>query len=223
MADEEELAVLMFTAGTTGAPKAVMLSHNSFSSYTLANVEPADPEVEEKNILTVPMYHIAGLQAVMAAVYGGRTLVVQRQFEPLAWMGLVEAERVQRAMMVPTMIKQLMDHPDFAGFDRSSLQVITYGAAPMPAEVIRRALEEFPGCRFINAFGQTETASTITMLPPEDHDIPADLPSEERERRLARLTSIGRPLPDVEVRIVDEAGADVAVGGVGRSWRAARG
>ena len=90
MADEEELAVLMFTAGTTGVAKAVMLSHNSFSSYTLANVEPADPEVEEKNILTVPMYHIAGLQAVMAAVYGGRTLVVQRQFEPQAWMGLVE-------------------------------------------------------------------------------------------------------------------------------------
>ena len=145
MADEEELAVLMFTAGTTGAPKAVMLSHNSFSSYTLANVEPADPEVEEKNILTVPMYHIAGLQAVMAAVYGGRTLVVQRQFEPQAWMGLVEEERVQRAMMVPTMIKQLMDHPDFARFDRSSLQVITYGAAPMPLEVIRRA------CRLIGS------------------------------------------------------------------------
>ena len=215
MADEEELAVLMFTAGTTGAPKAVMLSHNSFSSYTLANVEPADPEVEEKNILTVPMYHIAGLQAVMAAVYGGRTLVVQRQFEPQAWMDLVEEEKVQRAMMVPTMIKQLMDHPGFARFDRSSLQVITYGAAPMPLQVIRRALEEFPGCRFINAFGQTETASTITMLAPEDHAVPADLPPEERERRLARLTSIGRPLPDVEVRIVDDVGADVPTGGVG--------
>ena len=214
---DDELAMLMFTAGTTGSPKGVMLSHDSFSSYILANVDPADPEEEEveKNLLTVPLYHIAGLQAVMAAVYGGHTLVIQRQFDPHGWMELVQRERADRAMLVPTMLKQVIDSPEFHSFDLSSLKVVTHGAAPMPLEVIKRAIQAFPGCRFINAFGQTETASTITMLPPDDHAIPEDASPEERERRLKRLTSIGKPLPDVEVRIVDEDANDVAQGVTG--------
>ncbi|MBI4337931.1 MAG: long-chain-fatty-acid--CoA ligase [Chloroflexi bacterium] len=214
-AGDDDLVVLMFTAGTTGHPKGVMLTHESFSSYILANVEPADPESEEKNLLTVPLYHIAGLQAVMAGFYGGRTIIIQRQFEAEEWMRLVGKERVDRAMMVPTMLKQILDHPAFAQHDFSSLKVITYGAAPMPAEVIKRALKALPGCRFINAFGQTETASTITMLSPEDHVIPDSTSPEELERYLKRLTSIGKPLPDVEVRIVDEHGNEVPVGQVG--------
>ena len=167
-----------------------MLTHESFSSYILANVEPVDPEISESNLLTVPLYHIAGLQAVIAGIYAGRTLIVQRQFEPQEWMTLIQEFRVQRAMMVPTMLKQIMEHPEFSSFNLSSLEIITYGAAPMPLEIIRRAIEEFPGCRFINAFGQTETASTITMLAPEDHEIPVGLPSNEQEMRLRRLTSI---------------------------------
>ena len=206
--DGGDLTVIMFTAGTTGSPKGVMLSHDSFASYLLSSVTPADPEVEERNILTVPMYHIAGVQAMMAAVYGGRTLIIQRQFEAKEWMALVESERASRAMMVPTMLKMLMDHPDFHSHDLSSLEVITYGAAPMPLEVIKRAIEELPGAHFLNAFGQTETASTITVLPPEDHVL--DGTSEEVERKLRRLSSIGKPLEDVEVRIVDDGGAPVA-------------
>jgi acyl-CoA synthetase (AMP-forming)/AMP-acid ligase II len=149
----------------------------------------------------------------MSAVYGGRTLVIQRQFEPGEWMQLVERERANRAMMVPTMLKMLMDHPEFGRYDLSSLDVITYGAAPMPLEVIRRAIDEFPGARFINAFGQTETAATITMLPPDDHVLEGT--AEEIEVKLKRLTSIGRPLEDVEVRIVDEDGNPAAQGEVG--------
>ena len=190
-----------------------MLSHDSFSSYIPANVETVDMDFAEKNILTVPLHHIAGVQAVMAAVYGGRTLVLQRQFDEEGWMKLVQDEQVNRAMMVPTMLKRLMDRPTFKDYDLSSLQVITYGAAPMPLEVIKKAIAEFPGTRFINAFGQTETASTITMLPPDDHDISEDDP--EFEKKLNRLSSIGKPLPDVEVRIVDEDGADVVLGETG--------
>ena len=211
--DDEDTTVLMFTAGTTGVPKGVMLTHQSFTSYLLSNVEPPDPEVEESNLLSVPLYHIAGLQSVMAGIYGGRTLVMMRQFEPLGWMDLVQQERASRAMLVPTMLKQIMDHPRFHEHDLSSLEVITYGAAPMPRSVIQRAIAEFPGARFINAFGQTETASTITMLPPEDHVL-AGTP-EEIETKLNRLTSIGKPLEDVEVRIVDGAGSDVVTGDVG--------
>ena len=212
-ADGDDLCMILFTAGTTGQPKGVMLSHESFSSYILSSVSPADPDVEERNILTVPLYHVAGVQAVMAAMYGGRTLIVQRQFEPKEWMELVERERASRAMVVPTMLKILMDHPDFGKHDLSSLEVMTYGAAPMPLEVIRRAIKEFPSVHFINAFGQTETASTITMLPPEDHVLEGS--PEEVEKRLRRLSSIGKPLDDVEVRVVDEGDDDVAQGDVG--------
>ena len=211
--DDEDTTILMYTAGTTGEPKGVMLTHQSFTSYLLSNVTPPDPDLEERNLLSVPLYHIAGLQAVLAAVYGGRTLVIMRQFESQEWMDLVQQERPDRAMIVPTMLKQLMDHPRFHSHDLSSLQVITYGAAPMPLEVIHRAIREFPRARFINAFGQTETASTITMLLPEDHVL--DGTPEEVEKKLKRLTSIGKPLDDVEVGIVDEGGEPVRTGEVG--------
>ena len=212
-AGDDDTTVIMFTAGTTGTPKGVMLTHDSFSSYLLATVDPADPDVAESNLITVPFYHIAGLQAALAAVYGGRTLVVMRQFEPAEWLRLVQEYRANRAMLVPTMLKQLMEHPRFSDYDLSSLNVITYGAAPMPLEVIREAIGRFPGARFINAFGQTETASTITMLPPDDHVL--DGSPEEIETKLKRLTSIGKPLDDVEVEIVDEAGQPVPMGDTG--------
>ena len=211
--EDQDTTILMFTAGTTGVPKGVMLTHQSFCSYLLANVSPPDPDADERNLLSVPLYHIAGMQSVMAAVYGGRTLLMMRQFEPVEWMELVQKEQANRVMMVPTMLKQLMDHPQFDKYDLSSLEVITYGAAPMPLEVIKRAIEKFPDTRFINAFGQTETASTITMLPPEDHDLSGS--PEEVEKKLKRLTSIGKPLNDVEVSIVGEDGGPMPLGEVG--------
>ena len=211
--DDSDMTILLFTAGTTGKPKGVMLLHQNFSEYVINNVTPAEPDVTEKNILTVPMYHIAGIQAVISSVYGGRTVVIQRQFDAEDWMRLVQEEQVDRAMMVPTMLKQLMDDEKFQQYDLSSLKVITYGAAPMPLAVIKRAIEAFPGCHFINAFGQTESAATITMLAPEDHVIEGT--AEEKEKKLKRLGSIGKPLADVEVRIMDEEGSLVGAGEVG--------
>ena len=212
--EDEDVTILMFTSGTTGRPKAVPLTHDSFASYILENVEPADPEIEEKNILTVPMYHIAGIQAVLAAVYGGRTLILMRQFEVQEWLESVQEEKANRAMLVPTMIKQVIDFSDFKQYDLSSLIIITYGAAAMPFEVIKKAIQMFPGVSFINAFGQTETGSTITTLGPEDHDISGT--EEEMEKKLKRLaSSIGKALPDVEVRIIDETGKPVPPNVVG--------
>jgi acyl-CoA synthetase (AMP-forming)/AMP-acid ligase II len=212
--EEEDVTILMYTAGTTGRPKGVPLTHKSFSVYVLENVDPASPEVEERNLLTVPLYHVAGIQALLAAVYGGRTLVMMRQFEVNEWMQMVQKEKTSRAMLVPTMLKRVIDHPEFSNFDLSSLRVITYGAAPMPFEVIKKAIEMMPDVRFINAFGQTETASTITTLGPEDHIITGT--TEEKEKKLKRLaSSIGRPMPDVEIKIIDEEGKEVPRGQVG--------
>ena len=203
--DDEQITLLMYTSGTTGRPKGVPLKHSGFISYILENVEPANPEIEERNLLTVPLYHIAGMQAMLAAVYGGRTLILMRQFETEKWLQMVQSEKVTRAMLVPTMLKWVVEHPDFKKYDLSSLKVITYGAAAMPAEVIKKAIAQLPAVQFINAFGQTETASTITVLGPADHIIEGS--DEEKQKKLYRLScSIGRPLPDVEVQIVDDGG-----------------
>ena len=212
--DDEDVTMLMYTAGTTGRPKGVPLTHHSFSVYVLENVDPASPEIEEKNLLTVPLYHVAGIQALLAAIYGGRTLIMMRQFEVKEWMETVQRERVNRAMLVPTMLKRVIDDPDFGQYDLSSLRVITYGAAPMPFEVIKKAIEVMPWVRFINAFGQTETASTITALGPEDHVITGT--EEEKEKKLKRLaSSIGRPMSDVEIKIIDDEGRELPRGEVG--------
>ncbi len=210
---DSDTTLLLFTSGTTGAPKAVKLSHDSFSSYMLSSVPPADPEVEERNLLSLPMYHVAGIQSVLAAIYGGRTLILARQFEAEHWMELVQREKAHRAGMVPTMLKQVLDHPQFPDFDLSSLHIISYGAAPMPLEVIRKAIKSLPHTRFINAFGQTETASTITMLAPEDHVLEGA--PEEVEKRLRRLASVGKALDDVEIAILDENGSHLPQGSEG--------
>ncbi|NQT47924.1 MAG: long-chain-fatty-acid--CoA ligase [Chloroflexi bacterium] len=211
---DDDVTLLMYTAGTTGRPKGVPMTHNSYGIYVLDNVDPASPDVEEKNLITVPLYHVAGFQALLAAVYGGRTVVMMRQFEVDEWMGAVQKEKVNRAMLVPTMLKRVVEHPEFDKYDLSSLRVITYGAAPMPFEVIKKAIEMLPDVRFINAFGQTETSSTITTLGPEDHVITGT--PEEKERKLKRLeTSIGRPMPDVEMKVVDEDGNELSTGQTG--------
>jgi acyl-CoA synthetase (AMP-forming)/AMP-acid ligase II len=214
---DDDITMLMYTAGTTGRPKGVPLRHNAFVSYVLENVEPASPDIEEKNLLTVPLYHVAGIQAMLAAIYGGRTLVMMRQFEVKEWLEAIQKEKATRAMLVPTMLKRVIDDPEFNRYNLSSLKVVTYGAAPMPFEVINKAIKTMPWVKFINAFGQTETASTITSLGPEDHRIEGT--EEEKEKKLKRLTSsIGKPLPDVEVKIVDEEGKALPSLGVGEIW-----
>lgn len=202
---DDDTTILMFTSGTTGRPKAVPLRHDSFVVYVLDNVEPANPDLQEKNILSVPLYHVAGVQAMLPAIYGGRTLIMMRQFELKEWMETVQKEKATRAMLVPTMLKRIVDSPDFDAYDLSSLRVITYGAAPMPFEVIKKAIERMPDVQFINGYGQTESASTLTTLGPEDHRITGT--GEEKQKKWRRLkSSIGRPLPDVTIRIVDEEG-----------------
>ncbi len=211
---DDDLNVIMYTSGTTALPKGVMLTYGDFSEYVLNTVEPADGTDRGAFLLAVPLYHIAGLTSIMTNIYAGRRLVMLAQFDPGLWLKTVERERITHAFVVPTMLKRILEHPDFDRTDLSSLQILSYGAAPMPLPVIRRAIERFPRTvGFINAFGQTETTSTVTMLGPEDHRLEG--PPEEVEKKLRRLSSIGRPLPDVELKVVDEAGNELPPGQVG--------
>ncbi len=211
---EDDMTVLMYTAGTTGRPKGVSLRHSNFTAYVLQEVEPANPDVEERNLLCLPLYHIAGFQSMLTATYGGRTMIMMRQFEVKDWLEAVQNQKANRSLLVPTMLKQIIDDPDFPKYDLSSLKVVTYGAAAMPFPVIEKAIRLMPDVRFVNAFGQTETAATLTVLGPEDHQIPASGP--EREKKLERLKhSIGRPIPGVEMKIIDADGKLAAPGQLG--------
>ena len=215
--EDDDVTILMFTSGTTALPKGVMLTFGDFTAYVTANVELADGTPRGAALLCVPLYHIAGATNMMTTLWTGRRLVLMPQFEPRGWLDLVERERISHAFLVPTMLKQLLDQPDLERRDLSSLEILSYGGAAMPFPVIRRAIERFPKTvGFVNAFGQTETTSTLTLLGPEDHRLEGT--AEEIERRTRRLTSIGRPLPDVEVRIADDDGQARGAGEVGEIW-----
>jgi acyl-CoA synthetase (AMP-forming)/AMP-acid ligase II len=212
--EESDVSILMYTSGTTSLPKGVLLTHGDFTAYVTNTTELADGTDRGTALVSVPFYHIAGTAQMMTTMWSGRRLVVLPQFDPTEWLATVERERVTHAMVVPTMLKQIIDHPDLAAHDLSSLTNLSYGGAQMPLAVIRRAIERLPRTiGFVNAYGQTETTSTLTILGPEDHRLEGT--REEIEKKLRRLTSIGKPLPDVEFRVVDDDGKPQPPGEVG--------
>jgi acyl-CoA synthetase (AMP-forming)/AMP-acid ligase II len=201
--DESKPTVLIYTSGTTSQPKGVALSYLNLSVYVTNTMSPADPgEDAEVTLLSVPIFHVAGVTPIMSSVWGGRTLVILPQFDPELWLKAVQTEHVTHSFVVPTMLKRIMDHPDFQTYDLSSLKLITYGAAPMPYEVVSKAVDAF-SCGLMNAYGQTESTSTMTFLGPDDHQIPKE-PGPEREKKLHRLRSVGRGMDDVVIAIMDE-------------------
>ena len=212
--DDQETSVLMYTSGTTSLPKGVMLSFHDFTAYVTANVEMADGTDRGTALVCVPFYHIAGTTAMMTSIWTGRRMIVMPQFEAKTWLNLVEQEQVTHAFVVPTMMKQLLDEPGFAKTDLSSLQNLAYGGAAMPLPVIRKAIAAFPKTvGFVNAYGQTETTSSLTVLGPDDHRLEGN--PEQVELKLKRLNSIGKPLPDVEVMVRDEYSNRLHPGQVG--------
>ncbi len=209
--DESRPTVLIYTSGTTSQPKGVALTYLNLSVYVTNTMSPADPDKEpDVTLLSVPIFHVAGVTPIMSSVWGGRTLAILPQFEPKLWMETVQNEHVTHSFVVPTMLKRIMEHEDFAKYDLSSLKLITYGAAPMPYEVVSKAVDAF-SCGLMNAYGQTESTSTMTFLGPEDHDVPSD-PGPERDKKLHRLRSVGRSMDDIVIAIMDEDGATLEPG-----------
>lgn len=141
-------------------------------------------------------------------------MVLLAQFDAADWLEAVERHGVTNAFVVPTMLSRIIAHPDLGSRDVSSLELLTYGAAPMPPTVILRAIELFPASvGFSGAYGQTETTSTVTVLGPDDHRLEGS--SEQVAAKRVRLSSVGRGVDDVELRVVDPDGADVSAGEVG--------
>jgi acyl-CoA synthetase (AMP-forming)/AMP-acid ligase II len=200
----ETVAVQLFTSGTTAAPKAAILRHGNLLSYILNSVEFGSADPDEAALVSVPPYHIAGIAALLSSIYAMRRIVMLPAFDPDDWLALVAAERVTNAFLVPTMLARIIARIDAgATADVHSLQSIAYGGGRMPLELIARALELFPTTGFTNAYGLTETSSTVALLGPEEHR--AAHQSTDAAAR-ARLASVGRPLPTVELEIRDEEG-----------------
>ena len=209
-AADASIAVQIFTSGTTAAPKAAVLRHSNLLSYILGTVEFACASEDEAALVSVPPYHIAGIAALMSSIYAMRRIVLLPSFEPDAWLKLAAAEHVTSAFVVPTMLSRIIGRMD-AGVkaDLSSLKAVAYGGGRMPLELIHRALDLFPETNFTNAYGLTETSSTIALLGPDEHR--AAHKSSDPDIH-ARLGSVGIPLPTVEVEIRDPEGRRLPAG-----------
>jgi acyl-CoA synthetase (AMP-forming)/AMP-acid ligase II len=207
--DPEEIAVLLFTSGTTGEPKAAVLRHRHLTAYILGSVEYLGSGEDDAQLVSVPPYHVAGVSAVLSSLYSGRRIVYLPAFEPEAWVRTVVGEGVTQAMVVPTMLGRVLDVLAEQGGDLGSLRHLSYGGGRMPVELIERAVATLPGVAFVNAYGLTETSSTVSVLGPDEHReaVATDDPAVRR-----RLGSVGRPLPGVELEIRDAEGNVVGPG-----------
>jgi fatty-acyl-CoA synthase len=213
--DPEDPAVLLFTSGTTGEPKAAVLRHRHLTSYVLETVEFMGADSEDAALVSVPPYHIAGIAAVLTSVWSGRRLVYLPQFSAESWVDTAAAQAITHAMVVPTMLGRILEVLIERGEKLPALRHLSYGGGRMPIALVERALEQMPHVGLVNAYGLTETSSTIAVLGPDDHR--EAVGSTDPEVRL-RLGSVGRPLPNLEVDIRDHAGVAVAPGTHGEIW-----
>ena len=168
-ADPDAVAVLLFTSGTTGAPKAAVLRHRQLAAYILGTVEFLGADADEAALISVPPYHIAGISAILSSVYAGRRIVQLEAFDPDSWVRLVTDERITHAMVVPTMLTRIVAALLASGERVPSLRHLSYGGGRMPGQTIETALRLLPHVDFVNAYGLTETSSTISVLGPAEH------------------------------------------------------
>jgi acyl-CoA synthetase (AMP-forming)/AMP-acid ligase II len=200
--------VVLFTSGTTGLPKAIGITNRQLMDRTIGIAQPFSADTPPTvTMMSVPFFHDGGVVGLVAHLYGGNTYVLLPKFDAGEWLRLVQEHRPVSTFIVPTMLQRILDHPDFDGTDLSSMVAVAYGAAAAPVELVSRAMSAMPNVAFANVFGQTETLGAYTVLSPEEH------------HDLRRAGSVGRPLPGVDLRVVDpDTGADVQAGAVGELW-----
>ncbi len=201
---ESDLALLMYTGGTTGLPKGVVIDNRALmlDIYKVATLWGMDESVVYLH--QTPMFHAASLGAVLAVpAVGGQTTFVPA-FQPAAVLDVIERHRVTITVMVPTMVAMLLDHPDFKPERLASLVNLTYGASPMPTALIERVLGLFPDLELFQGYGMTENCGLLTALGPEEHRRGGEL-----------LRSAGRPVPGSVVSIQNESGEVLPTGETG--------
>jgi acyl-CoA synthetase (AMP-forming)/AMP-acid ligase II len=210
--DPDDVAVVLFTSGTTSRPKAVELTHNNLTSYVTGTVEFASASDEDAALICVPPYHIAGVGAALSNLYAGRKMVYLSKFDPEEWIRLVADEGITTATVVPTMLDRIVSALERKPTELSTLRNLAYGGSKVALPLVRKALELLPGVGFVNAYGLTETSSTIAVLTPDDH---RDALGSSDGAVARRLGSVGQPVPGIEVQIRADDGSVLGPGETG--------
>ena len=206
--DPESVAVQLFTSGTTGKPKAALLRNENLISYIVGTVEFGAAQESDAVLVTVPPYHIAGISAVLSSTYACRRMVQLENFEAKAWLKAAQDEMISNAFVVPTMVGRIIEAMQASRetIELPNLRAVAYGGGKMPRATIERAIELLPQVDFTNAYGLTETSSTVAVLTPDDHRL-AMASNDEAVR--SRISSVGRATGAVEIEIRDDQGQPV--------------
>ena len=207
----DDAVLQLYTSGTTGNPQGAVLSNRNLFALRKNSAELdlayTRWDADEVVLVAMPCAHIGGTGLGIMAIASGLPALVLAEFTPDGVFDAIENNGVTRLFVVPAALHIMLQSPRCTSVDFSRLRYILYGAAPMPLELLRQCITTF-GAEFIQVYGMTETTGTIVMLPPEDHDPNGN----------ARMRSAGKPLPGVEIRIVDEKHDDLPVGSVGEIW-----
>ncbi len=205
----DDVCIQMYTSGTTGTPKGAMLTHRNVLSLTgswLLDM-PLLPRAD-RFLQVTPLFHVGGMLMAMSNAAAGSRLLLQPEFLPGDAARALAGQGVTHALLVPAMLRWLLDEPGVDELDFPDLRLVVYGAAPIPADLLERAMRRL-GCGFLQGYGLTETAGLLTTLRPEDHLY------EPGAEPPAKLASAGREVLCSRVRVVDADGNDCAPGAVG--------
>lgn len=203
-----EAVLQLYTSGTTGNPKGAVLSNGNLLGLRNPGIEAGLPwnfyEPDDCMLVAMPCAHIGGTGLVVISIANGIRALVQAEFTPVGVLEAIE-NGATHMFIVPAALQMVVQHPRAKDTDFSHLKYLMYGAAPMPLELLKEAVRTMPNAGFLQAYGMTETAGTISILPPEDHSLEGN----------QRMRSAGKALPAVEIRIVDENDNEVPRGEIG--------